>query len=175
MYKSYILRFIILLMVGLSIAGCRESQQQTENTSEIDIELQINPDPAVVGESMLFVTLTDPNADNAPVEDASISVRGDMNHAGMVPVLREADDFSQESPGVYTTPFEWTMGGEWFVVVNVTFPDDTTIEREFALSVSGDGDDNMESMDMSDMEATEEMNMDMGDIDMETTEESDNG
>ena len=68
-----------------------------------------------------MITLTD--NDGNPVNDATLSIEGNMNHAGMVPVLRDADDGAE---GVYEVPFEWTMGGDWFVVVNVTLPNGDT-------------------------------------------------
>ncbi|GAB4517066.1 MAG: hypothetical protein OHK0046_23340 [Anaerolineae bacterium] len=125
----------LLLIVLLFLAGCRESARVTtpEANPNIQIDLEIAPDPAEVGESTLVITLRD--ADGSPIENASVAVRGDMSHAGMQPVLREADDASTDAPGVYRFPFEWTMGGDWFVVVTATLPDGTEAIERFELSV----------------------------------------
>ncbi|MEM6528334.1 MAG: FixH family protein, partial [Chloroflexota bacterium] len=101
-------------------------------------------------------TLRDSNGD--PINDAQVNLRGDMNHAGMQPVLR---DSSVGREGDYTVPFEWTMGGDWFVVVTAELPDGLTVEEEFDFTVAGDpmmGDMDMATEDMDDMDmaATEE-------------------
>lgn len=154
MNKSITFYLLGMVILAFALVGCRESQQQAQNPSDINIDLRIDPQPAAVGDdTTLFITVT--HSDDTPVENASISIRGDMNHAGMMPVLREPEEISQVAPGEYTTPFEWTMGGEWFVVVNVTLDDDTRIMQEFDLSVEGDGPD-MGEMDMEMPATTEE-------------------
>ncbi len=144
----------ILIVTVLVLVGCRESQQ-TEDSGDADVTIDVafEPDPPTTGESTLLITLTD--ADGDAINDASVAVRGDMNHAGMVPVNAEAGNASD---GVYSIPFEWTMGGDWILTVTATLADDTVITEE--VDVNGvtavDG-----AMDMSDMDMTEEAEMDM--------------
>jgi hypothetical protein len=33
-------------------------------------------------------------------------------------------------PGRYEAPLEFTMGGDWFILVNATFPDGRRLERK---------------------------------------------
>ncbi len=81
-----------------------------------------------------------------------------MSHAGMKPVLA---NISEGESGVYAVPFEWTMGGDWFVAVTATLPDGRVATKRFDLSVGAgmDMDNDMEhsdsSMDMDDMERSE--------------------
>ena len=94
-----------------------------------------------------MVSLRDANGN--PISDADIDIRGDMNHAGMEPVEADA---STDVSGDYRIPFEWTMGGDWFVVVTATLPDGTVVEEQFNYTVGmSDGAemdmDNMDGMD----------------------------
>ncbi len=117
------------LIVLLFIAGCRSSATIQAN---LQIALTIVPSTPSVGEAEALVTLTDSNGD--PVTNATVSLRGDMTHAGMQPVLREA---TANENGVYTLPYEWTMAGDWSVEVMVTLPDGTTATQMFDYEVSG--------------------------------------
>jgi hypothetical protein len=97
----------------------------------VQMSLEIVNLPATVGETTLQITLRD--ADGAPIDNAQLDIRGDMNEAGMLPVLRDA---SESINGVYRVPFEWTMTGDWFVIVTATLPDGITVEQQFDLTVN---------------------------------------
>jgi hypothetical protein len=70
----------------------------------------------------------------APVQGASVSLQGDMSHAGMQPVLAEA---GAAANGVYEAQWMWTMAGDWFVTVTAALPDGRTLVRRFDLTVAG--------------------------------------
>ncbi len=128
--------FLVLfaLLLALLPTGCQRASQQTtaDQAPEITAVLTVAPDPALVGPATLLVQLTDANG--APVESATgISLKGDMSHAGMQPVLAEA---SGGAGGVYQAQWAWTMAGDWFVTVTATLPDGRTLLRRFDLAVS---------------------------------------
>jgi hypothetical protein len=118
----------ITLLLALLIAGCR---QQTTNATDITIVLSIEPEPPVVGAAELHITLI--SADNLPITDAKVTVRGDMNHAGMVPVIAEVERIEGNQ---YVVPFEWTMAGDWIIEVSAELPDGTTAAQTFDQSVA---------------------------------------
>jgi hypothetical protein len=120
-----------LLVLLMGLVGCRESAKKSKTAADVDIQFSVDPAPAV-GESSIVVTLAD--KDGNLINDAKVAVRGDMNHAGMVPVLAETD---KSEDGQYTIPFEWTMGGDWIVTVTVTLADGSTAEKPFDVSVMG--------------------------------------
>jgi hypothetical protein len=120
---------ILLLLVFLA-AGCARASSQPPDDG-LAINLTYEPDPAVMGEATLLVTVRD--AAGQPVADATVNVKGDMNHAGMVPVLAEA---TSGPGGVYELPFRWTMSGSWIVTVDVTLADGASASRRFDVSVS---------------------------------------
>ena len=170
MSKRVIKLLIAFTLITLVAAGCRESNgdEITASNVEIGVEVETEAESLTVGDATLVVTVT--NEDGDPVTDASIEVRGDMDHAGMVPVIREG--VTENEDGVYRIPFEWTMGGDWIVVVEVTLPDETIAAQEFNFVITGDGDMDMDDMDMGDMDMDMTEEAGMGDMDMDMTEEA---
>lgn len=139
---------LLVLILLLAAAGCRQTTEPTPNEN-VNIEMRLQPDPPQVGAATLLVTLTD--AEGQPITDATVAVRGDMSHAGMVPVIPDPVEGGNDD-GEYEIPFEWTMGGEWFVDVTVTLPDGEEASARFEYTLeSGDG-----AMDDMEMESTEE-------------------
>ncbi|NWG18406.1 MAG: FixH family protein [Chloroflexi bacterium] len=144
--------FFRLMVAGLLLivaAGCRGQAVTPTPAENLSVEMAVEPDPARVGEAALVVTITD--AGGQPVDGAKIGARGDMSHAGMAPVLAEVEGGQD---GRYRIPFEWTMGGDWFVELTITLPDGTTTSRRFDLSVSGEGASMDMNMGMATAEAT---------------------
>ncbi len=131
------MRWMLLVWIGLvlliSACGGRESAVQ-DSLDDYYIDVQTRPDPPAVGESTLFITVTDPAG--KPVDHATINVRGDMHHAGMVPEFGEADS---STDGVYEVPFTWSMAGSWILEITATLPDDRgTASVNLMVSVEAD-------------------------------------
>lgn len=140
-----------LLFALLLIAGCRQQAQQADDLN-INIDLRVEPEDPTVGPANLIVNITD-DAGN-PVIATVVKARGDMNHAGMEPVLAEVESGDDI---FYTIPFEWTMAGDWIVEITAELPDGNTVSETFDLSVAtGDGD---AAMDMGDMDMAESTEM----------------
>lgn len=154
-----ILQIILGILMLCMLMACN-SEQTLTIVDDIDIELAVEPDPPTAGETMLLISITDANG--KPIHDAIVSVHGDMDHEGMISVDGES---SSEENGMYSVPFEWTMGGGWILDVTVTLPDDTGIATErFELNVgaisqdsiinqSGENTSKMDHSAMGDMEA----------------------
>ncbi|MBZ0302686.1 MAG: FixH family protein [Anaerolineae bacterium] len=146
------------LLVILALTGCRQQTQEAASAN-LQIDLRVEPEEPVTGDATLIVTVTD-SAGN-PVIATKVSARGDMNHAGMTPVIKDAEP---SDGGEYSIPFEWTMAGDWTVEITVELADGTKVSQTFEESVaSGPGKDSM-NMDMGDMDMTAEATeaMDMG-------------
>ena len=124
-------RIIALLLCLILFGSCRQESTPAAE-AELNISLEVEPAESTVGDAELLISVT--NADGEPVSPARVDVRGDMSHAGMVPVLR--DDVQGEA-GRYGVPFEWTMAGDWTVEVTLTFADESSVSKTFELSVSG--------------------------------------
>jgi len=96
-----------------------------------DIQLDLTASDKRLGDSILLVTVTD--RDGQPVANpGKLNIRADMNHAGMIPVFAETD---QASNGVYSLPFEWTMGGSWIVEARLTRPNGDVASQTFNVEI----------------------------------------
>jgi hypothetical protein len=124
-------KMLVLLLVLFALAGCRQSAQPTPETSNMNIAVTVEPEPAQVGEAALVITIRDLNG--APAAGAQVEARGDMNHAGMVPVLGSGQT---DADGLVRVPFEWTMGGDWIVTITAALADGTSASQTFDFSVA---------------------------------------
>jgi hypothetical protein len=89
------------------------------------VKLVLNPLPPVVGDA--DVTLTLASASGQPIADAEVRLEGNMNHAGMKPSFA---DLAEVEPGRYTGTLEFTMGGDWFILVTAKTKDGRNVERK---------------------------------------------
>ena len=123
---------IVLILVAGCFAGCQTATPTPDAaTQTASITVATNPDPPMMGDSTMTITVTQ---DGAPLANAPVSVRGDMNHAGMKPVLA---DGTTSADGTVEVPFGWTMGGDWIVTVTVTLPDGSEVSQDFDYSIAG--------------------------------------
>lgn len=117
----------LTLLLLLFLSACARNSQQVDDSG---VQMEVTVAETAVTATTLTVTLHD--ADGNPIDDAYLIIKGDMSHAGMMPVMATADGGTD---GVYTTPFEWTMGGNWVVTVVADLGDGTTISREFPFGI----------------------------------------
>ncbi|MDE2635536.1 MAG: copper chaperone PCu(A)C [Chloroflexota bacterium] len=134
-----------LALVLLVIAACRQQQP----AAPADIQLELKASDTRAGETTLMLMVTD--ADGKPLSNpGTLSVRGDMNHAGMVPVFAEAEGATD---GVFSLPFEWTMAGSWLVEASLTLPSGTVASETFTFEILTEANGNdMAPMDHSSMD-----------------------
>ena len=103
-----------LLLGLLAACGGQPSASGAENST---IALSFEPSPPKVGSSKVALDLTE---GGQALVGAKVHIEGNMNHAGMVPVLADA---TEDSPGHYTAELEFTMGGDWILLVDATTVD----------------------------------------------------
>lgn len=133
-------RLFAFALLLLALAACREaaggvpieSPDAADSAAGITITLQ----PAggaqqVMGPFAWEISLADDTG--APIEGAAVAIRGDMNHAGMVPVEAMATEAGE---GLYRADFEWTMAGEWIITVFATLPDGREKIQTFEYTVA---------------------------------------
>jgi|GEM_PF-582047 len=161
-------RILLLLFVLLVAVACRQEPTLTA----ADLRMDMTVTDSLVGETTITVTITDAEG-NAVENPGTLSLRGDMDHAGMVPVIASAEDSNN---GVFVVPFEWTMGGAWMVEATLTLPDDTNFIQEFSYEILTEaGADETGDVEGTDVEADEDASAssaddtdgdDMADMDM---------
>lgn len=105
----------VLAFALLFGAGCAP---RVETITDARVQLEIIPEPPVVGQAKLIVKLRD--GTGAPLAGADVQLEGNMNHAGMKPVFASP---AEVEPGVYAGDLEFTMRGDWFILVTATLPD----------------------------------------------------
>jgi hypothetical protein len=115
--------FGFVLCACVLLSGC---QKRPDSQSGIVIAHEITPPTPRVGPATITLTLTE--TDGKPVNGARVSLEGDMTHAGMRPVFGEAGEFE---PGRYRAHLEFTMGGDWVILIHLTLPDGRKVERQF--------------------------------------------
>ena len=114
------MRRVILALV-LAAAACARGGGAEPG---VRIDCTIDPSPAAMGPATIDVALAD--ASGRPIEGADVHVEGNMNHAGMVPEMASANEVS---PGVYRAAIEFTMGGDWYLLVEARLPDGRRVDR----------------------------------------------
>ena len=121
---------LIGLLLLLLLPSCRQ-QPASDEAADVQVVLTPGPDSLAVGPITFDLTLWD--ADGQPIDGAGpVTLRGDMNHAGMKPVLADA---TGTGGGQYTADFEWTMAGDWTVAVEATLPDGRVKRATFPFTV----------------------------------------
>ena len=108
------------LFVAILAAGCTSSANDG-----LAVDLTVSPEPPKVGPAKVSLTLTD--ADGKPATGATLSLEGNMSHAGMKPVFAEA---REEKDGRYTADLEFTMGGDWFILVTGKLADGRPVRKK---------------------------------------------
>ncbi len=123
-----LLRVCVLATLLLVSAACRQEQQLAAS----DVVLDMTVSELLVGDTTLTVRASDKQG-KPLAEPGTLSLRGDMDHAGMTPVLAEADAAVE---GVFTVPFKWTMGGSWTVEASLALPADEVVRQVFRFDIA---------------------------------------
>ena len=122
-------RLLFLISLALFViwvaTGCRG---EGDTLQDVEMALRLIPDPPRIGTAVVEVMLHDTLGQ--PITGAEMSLEGNMNHAGMVPVLVSA---SEVASGRYEAALEFTMGGDWFILVQATLPDGRVLNRQVAV------------------------------------------
>jgi hypothetical protein len=109
-------------LVTLAGTACRRS---IDSSQDISIKEKITPQPVRVGEAEVSVQLADRTAN--PVTGASIMVEEDMDHPGMSPAFKTANE---TAPGHYLAQISFDMGGDWVVLLHIKLANGRRIERQ---------------------------------------------
>lgn len=111
-----------LLALLVATSGCGSGGG---SDAGVTADLRLDPSPPVVGDSNVLLKLTDANG--KPLAGAKITLEGNMNHAGMKP---SSADLVETSPGTYAGTLDFTMAGDWFVLVTGQTADGKRIEQK---------------------------------------------
>ena len=107
---------LLSVILMLSVGACSHADDSAAAAG-----LHVTLVPAVEGIQASHVTVKIVDAEGQPVTDVTVSLEGNMTHAGMVPVLTESvwDGADGDEDGIYRVPFRFTMFGDWIISVKI--------------------------------------------------------
>lgn len=132
-----VLKVVLLTTFLLTLAACRPPSDRVgtggsaggASSSGLSIAIEARS-ATTIGEVPLSVTVLDAGE---PLSGAAVRIVGDMTHAGMQPVLRDA---LETSAGEYRADdFTFTMAGDWIITATVTTSDGRRANTELFLNV----------------------------------------
>ena len=129
-----LLCWLLLLMLLMLLAACGGRSEAVAS------DLTIRLTPALEGPAGAYLTVQLSDAAGAPVTDATVQLEGNMNHAGMAPVLTTsvADDADGAVDGSYRVPFAFTMLGDWIISVSVARPGQEPVTQNIKVGVTAE-------------------------------------
>ena len=116
-------RVLALLAATLAPAACSGGEASAR------LSWTLSPGSPAVGPATLTVTLRD--TAGSAVTGAKVRLESHMSHPGMTPVLAAA---AEREPGVYVAPFNFTMPGDWVLVVSAALPDGGRVEQRIDVA-----------------------------------------
>lgn len=116
--------FAVCTFAFSCLLGCGTTHTSDE-AANINVDLVLEPSPPQVGTATVTLELSDLNGQ--PISGGKIELEGNMNHAGMKPVFSQLEE---RKPGTYAGELEFTMGGDWFVLVTGELPDNVQINEK---------------------------------------------
>lgn len=116
---------VMLLVIPLLLVGCSRGDSSTQDADAM--AWKIDPSPPKVGSTTITFQPFDDNSQ--PLTGASLSIEGNMSHAGMMPVT---SGLTETEPGTYvSSDFAFSMAGDWIMTVRGTLDDGTSYEATF--------------------------------------------
>lgn len=116
---------LLCALVALSSTSCHKP---SDSSPSIRIEHEVIPVPPRVGPATIALNISD--ASGKAVTRASVTIEGDMSHAGMGPVFSEA---KEQSPGRYQAPLQFSMAGDWVILIHAKLSNGQKLERQFDI------------------------------------------
>ena len=114
MHKSVFIS--ILLAVSVLLAACGGAAMPVDTTAAkpVNIKMETNPNPAMMGDMEVIFTLTD--ASGKPIEGATVDVS--TEHTGMSG-MDMSGLATEQGSGKYAINANFSMSGDWKVTVYV--------------------------------------------------------
>ncbi|MBI5839800.1 MAG: FixH family protein [Chloroflexi bacterium] len=114
MRRVIFISMLVLMSVLLAACGSAATSADTISAKPVNIKIETNPNPAMMGDIELALTITDANGN--PIEGATVDVSADhtdMSGMGMNGVATE------QGGGKYSIKANFVMSGNWKLKVYV--------------------------------------------------------
>jgi hypothetical protein len=124
--------FVLALACGLPAAACERPPSAAE-AEKVSVEWQMTPGQPIAGATTRAeVTLRD--SARRPIRGAQLRVEGHMSHPGMAPLIAAA---AERNDGVYQVELQFTMRGEWILLITGELPDGRRINHQVDVIAAG--------------------------------------
>jgi len=122
---------LALLSAALLIAACssQASSPDSSDSKPVNIQVESDPNPAVVGDITLTLHITDGNG--APLDGARVDVS--VDHSDMTGMTMSGPASEQEA-GSYAITADFSMSGNWKMTIYVR-KDSLDYKEEFDLKI----------------------------------------
>ena len=130
-----VLTAAVILACSLAAAcaapGCDVHwDRQREARDAVNVSWTLDPSPPFAGTPLVVhVTLRD--REQRPITGARLRLEGLMSHPGMAPVTAAV---SERGNGEYDAPLQFTMAGDWILIVSGELPDGTAFKRQIEIT-----------------------------------------
>lgn len=114
MRKLIFISMVVLLPVLLAACGSAPAPADGPSTSQVNIVVESNPNPAATGDVELIFTITDANGN--PIEGAKVDVSADHTDMTGMGMSGAATD---QGGGRYSINTNFSMTGNWKLTVYV--------------------------------------------------------
>lgn len=120
----------------LLLVACGSRSDPTRND---DLQITLLPASVDVGKDMVRIQLY--NREQAPITDATVTVEGNMNHAGMAPIMADpvSDGDDGATDGIYQTSLSFSMLGDWIITVLVELADGSQTTQDINVTITEGG------------------------------------
>lgn len=107
--------YIFFASMAVLLSACGSDATPTSTSSKpVDIKVESNPNPAMMGDLELILSITDVNGN--PLEGATVDVSADhTGHSGM----NMSGVATEQSAGKYAINANFSMSGTWLLTVYV--------------------------------------------------------
>ena len=114
MRKMIFISLLVALSVLLAACGSGAAPADTTSTKQVNIKLETNPNPALVGDVELLLTITDANG--KPIEGANVDVTAD--HTDMMG-MGMSGLATNQGGGNYSIKANFSEPGNWKLTIYV--------------------------------------------------------
>jgi hypothetical protein len=119
------------LAAACAAPGCDVHwDRERESGEAVSVSWTLDPSPPLAGTS-LVVRLTLRDHEQKPITGARLRLEGLMSHPGMAPVTA---DVTERGNGDYEAPLQFTMAGDWVLVVTGELPGGGQINKQIEIN-----------------------------------------
>ena len=120
----------LLVLVSILLAACAGSATPDSSAKPVNIKVESDPSPAVVGDAELVLTVTDANGN--PIEGARVDVSADHTDMSGMGMSGAATD---QGSGRYSIHANFSMTGNWKLTVYVRNDEGLDYEEDIDFKV----------------------------------------